>query len=132
VLGSILNDLASERGRFNLKRLGVLAVLITLIILSGCGNTSSSKAVEAAKERIIAEGEGAASDYKFSDVEAKLIQKEDRDLQQEGQIRVSGKLNYSVDGKRHYHFFGTTVHFYDGKYQAGNVTYETDYDSYER
>jgi len=110
---------------------GVL--LLAMIVLIGCGSNQSSEAISAAKERIITEGLalGEPCDFKFSDVETELYEKEDRDLKQEGSIGVTGRVSYINEGNRHYHFFRTTVRFYKDEYRAGTVSFETDYDSYE-
>ncbi len=65
----------------------------------------------------------------FYDVEMKLKQKEDQELEQPGEYRISGGvvLNDPEGDMQEYYWFGMNVEFYEGEYaRAGWPSMESD------
>ncbi|MFC5530303.1 zinc ribbon domain-containing protein [Cohnella yongneupensis] len=124
--------------KINYKALAVIVIVIiaAVFIYKYLHPSIADRAIKAAKNELIKQGnedsEGEISGYKFSEIETKLIQREDRGLEQEGRIRVSGKFSYVYEDKRNYKFFGTTVSYYKGEFDPSTFSFETDYESYEK
>jgi hypothetical protein len=126
---SILDD-----KRYNFALLGVVAVFVLVIfIVVSNGNSVEKKAIQTVKDRITAEGYQYIEEISFYDIKTQLRQKEDRDIEQEGIISVSGRIEYKEKGSkdRHYRYFSTSVDFYDGVYYAGTVYFDTDNERYK-
>lgn len=121
--------------RYNLILIGAVGLFILVAyIISSVGSSVESGAIQAAKDRILANGGQALKEIKFYDIETQLHQREDKEIEQEGIMSVWGRFEYTEKGSdaRQYKLFSTNVTFFDGSYHAGYVDFQTDYQRYER